>query len=688
MQSFSRSAILMSLLVCAPSAQGSYFLVNTGPGPASLPGWVVGEGTQWLGSEFSIDRAATVTDVRGWLCCGSGTLEIAILTDDGEIPGSVVYSATLETDLNAAGPLARWTGLSGLQWHLEPGTYWISLGDDRASIPGGSVSLAAPYPAVFPLGNDAIWWGPGNTLTGWSPVDSANNPIDFDFGVQIVAEGTPDGKAPRPVCWSGNGHCYENVGASQITWHQANTDAATFSFGGARGHLATITSQDEQNFIDATVLPPPEQSPPFGGNRGWIGGFQAGDGAPFEWVTGETFDYTDWRSGEPRGDVGNNFIELNWELADWNDTADFDPAIDGYLVEYPIPARVSCLGDVNSDGVTDIAVVTPDGRVQVKDLRRRTLGGFRLDTVPRLVDVDFIRDTDGDGVGELLGLSAGTGVVAAVRAVPAGERLRTVAFNADRDPLELELIGDRNGNGAEELAVLAREPNRVEVRDGLTGTLLNLVSYASDLEPRDLAVYPDLDGNGAPELAVLGDNRDARRSGRIEIRDVATGASVGDIWLGGGWRALRQALLSDGKGAREVAVLRVRDSDGAVNVMLRDIETRRWLGALGFDRNYPPTQFLTLPDLNGNGADEVVVFGRRFDGRNQKAQVKDSKTKAIIRPVFFDRNFAGEDLTSCPDIDGNGADELVLLGRRPGDGQLKVMVRDARTGALLGTIFY
>ena len=39
---------------------------------------------------------------------------------------------------------------------------------------------------------------------------------------------------------------------------------------------------------------------------------------------------------------------------------------------------------------------------------------------------------------------------------------------------------------------------------------------------------------------------------------------------------------------------------------------------------------------HGNGADEVVVFGRRFDGRNQKAQVKDSKSRATIRAVFFD----------------------------------------------------
>ncbi len=139
-----------------------------------------------------------------------------------------------------------------------------------------------------------------------------------------------------PTCWSGNGHCYENITDDLITWQDAKIAAENLTFKGVRGHLATITSQAEQDFIN-TLTPPQDQEPPFGGTRGWIGGFQQTDGAPYEWVTGEAFIYTNWRVGEPRGDFANNYIDFNWELLDWNDTANFDPATDGFLVEYPIP---------------------------------------------------------------------------------------------------------------------------------------------------------------------------------------------------------------------------------------------------------------------------------------------------------------------------------------------------------------
>jgi hypothetical protein len=197
-----------------------------------------------------------------------------------------------------------------------------------------------------------------------------------------------------------------------------------------------------------------------------------------------------------------------------------------------------------------------------------------------------------------------------------------------------------------------------------------------------------VNSNGAPELAVLGDNKDPAGSDKIEVRDLSTGKPVRHIWLGKGWQVLQQELLADhnGNGVEEVAVLRVKNNDDAVNVMVRDTKTRKPLGSMGFDRNYPPIKLLTIGDVNNNGADEVVVFGQRFNGGNQKAQVKDSKTKALIKAVFFDKNFPGQDMASCADINGNGSQELVLLGKRASDGKLKATVKDAKTGELIGVV--
>jgi hypothetical protein len=58
---------------------------------------------------------------------------------------------------------------------------------------------------------------------------------------------------------------------------------------------------------------------------------------------------------------------------------------------------------------------------------------------------------------------------------------------------------------------------------------------------------------------------------------------------------------------------------------------------------------------------------------------------------FFDirtaRRFCNsQDIATCADINGNGSEELVLLGKRASDGKLKATVKDAKTGELIGVV--
>src|SRR5260221_13769040 len=66
-----------------------------------------------------------------------------------------------------------------------------------------------------------------------------------------------------PGASGGNGHFYDKIGGDW-TWPTANTAAQTLSFNGLNGHLATINSAAEQDFIKNTV----------GGGSGFLGGFQ------------------------------------------------------------------------------------------------------------------------------------------------------------------------------------------------------------------------------------------------------------------------------------------------------------------------------------------------------------------------------------------------------------------------------
>ena len=104
--------------------------------------------------------------------------------------------------------------------------------------------------------------------------------------------------ASDPILWDessgGNGHSYQVVPLSG-NWTEDNGLADRLSFKGLPGHLVTITSQAEADFIRFSLLP---QAEPVSVNY-WIGLSDQQDEGTFQWVTEESLSFTDWAEGEP-----------------------------------------------------------------------------------------------------------------------------------------------------------------------------------------------------------------------------------------------------------------------------------------------------------------------------------------------------------------------------------------------------
>ncbi len=113
----------------------------------------------------------------------------------------------------------------------------------------------------------------------------------------------------EPVLWSGNGHYYDVVeDATNMSWEEARNWASRLTYTDAsgqlfKGYLATITSLQEDDFIASLN---------FTKENYLLGGYQTPVAdeatstekkANWHWITGEEWEYTDWRSGEP-----NNFF--------------------------------------------------------------------------------------------------------------------------------------------------------------------------------------------------------------------------------------------------------------------------------------------------------------------------------------------------------------------------------------------
>ncbi|MBR1833175.1 MAG: zinc-ribbon domain-containing protein, partial [Ruminiclostridium sp.] len=147
-------------------------------------------------------------------------------------------------------------------------------------------------------------------FSGTIDTTGTNVPIyEFDYN---GAEETPAGEF--------GGHRYEYYPNADISWTQAR--AMCQSMG---GHLVTITSAEEQAFIEST----------FPGTTGWIGGY--GDNNGWSWVTGEPFGgYTHWKSGEPNDQGGVEWCGHLWSDMTWNDldNEDMSGYQTGFYIEY------------------------------------------------------------------------------------------------------------------------------------------------------------------------------------------------------------------------------------------------------------------------------------------------------------------------------------------------------------------
>jgi VCBS repeat-containing protein len=112
---------------------------------------------------------------------------------------------------------------------------------------------------------------------------------------------------PGQVHWSdtagGNGHVYQRIEQSR-TWDIARDAAQQLRIGQSTGHLATITSQAEFDFLSSV----------FPAQGTWLGGYQDLTAADYSepsggwrWITGEPWNFTVWST--PAN--GGNDVEPN-----------------------------------------------------------------------------------------------------------------------------------------------------------------------------------------------------------------------------------------------------------------------------------------------------------------------------------------------------------------------------------------
>jgi hypothetical protein len=140
----------------------------------------------------------------------------------------------------------------------------------------------------------------------------------------------------------------------------------------------------------------------------------------------------------------------------------------------------------------------------------------------------------------------------------------------------------------------------------------------------------------------------------------------------------------NGNGSAEIASLYVDYITGKHTVKIRDPKTDRDINTLTFKTSFwPPQGLIVLKDINGNKVPEIGVLS--LDGGYPAVDIKDAKNNnALLKTIrFLTAAYNPKEISVYPDNNGNGYNDITVLGIHKSTNTPKAETRDSKTGALL-----
>jgi hypothetical protein len=152
---------------------------------------------------------------------------------------------------------------------------------------------------------------------------------------------------------------------------------------------------------------------------------------------------------------------------------------------------------------------------------------------------------------------------------------------------------------------------------------------------------------------------------------------------------LQAVLVSDrnSNGAPEVAMLLRDPRSGRGVVWVADAKTNARIATIsGFNPTITPIKLVVVADLDRNRIEEFALLGLNTRNGEVTAEIRDGARSALVSRIRFGRSCIPLDMATINDVNGNGSEELVILGRCEAEGSLTAFVRDAKNGEFVRRI--
>lgn len=281
--------------------------------------------------------------------------------------------------------------------------------------------------------------------------------------------------------FSGNGHYYQKFDSLPKLWNEAKSACQKLG-----GHLVTVTSKSENDFLMSPVIQAQI------GEWNWFGG--SNQSGQWQWVTGEPFSFNNFRSGEST----SPFLEGLHGDGSWSSRS--DGALP-YICEWEPKTYTGVLSlpDLNGNGSPETAALyfdtkTFDHKVVIKDINTEaTIKTITFDTknITPPIAMSQVSDMDGNGVPEIAVMywtkksgAIGPMVGIMIKDASTGNSSRNTPVSIlsnQYKAIGLTNTSDITGDGINELEVLvmkySNSTTSIQIIDPVSGAVIKTVNF-------------------------------------------------------------------------------------------------------------------------------------------------------------------------------------------------------------------
>ncbi|WP_166164466.1 thrombospondin type 3 repeat-containing protein [Pseudomaricurvus alcaniphilus] len=286
--------------------------------------------------------------------------------------------------------------------------------------------------------------------------------------------------------------------------------------------------------------------------------------------------------------------------------------------------------------------------------------------------VDLDHDSDGDGATDFQELQYGTDPLDS----------RDVLLEAS-SYLSLHKLWDMNGDGIEEVGQfgvrLNNDKPQLIVTDPSTGATVKSFTWEASWYNPQLVRLSDRNGDGVDELAVFGFAKADLRP-QLSIKNGVSAAQLNTFSWPANWYAVQFEELDDSTndGISELAIFGFdKASDQAKLVVRNGANPEQQLPTTSWPAIWQNVRFLQTPDVNGDGVEEVAIFGQRTGNNRNQLVIKDGVDPNIQHAIYnWGDNWDQQQILRLADNTNDGIEELGLLGVRRDDGRAQLIVKN------------